>query len=133
VLKKIKYSRYRPEQAQRVDRVIALSFPDPGAGGGWSAPRPGRFTPGKDPVPIIQKAGPSVNTELNSTSIGAWNTFQQTPRKFLGNEKFEIYSEKVTELISSQSVMWVNVFENLFSAFKFWFLSRKHGSFMIKA
>jgi hypothetical protein len=23
-------------------------------GGGWSAPRPGRFTPGKDPVPIIQ-------------------------------------------------------------------------------
>ena len=22
-------------------------------GGGWSAPRPGRFTPGKDPVPIV--------------------------------------------------------------------------------
>ena len=22
-------------------------------GGGWSTPRPGRFTPGKDPVPII--------------------------------------------------------------------------------
>ena len=26
-------------------------------GGGWSAPRPGRFTPGKDPVPIVQEAG----------------------------------------------------------------------------
>ena len=26
-------------------------------GGGWSAPRPGCFTPGKDPVPIVQKAG----------------------------------------------------------------------------
>jgi hypothetical protein len=26
-------------------------------GGGWSAPRPGRFTPGKDPVPILQEAG----------------------------------------------------------------------------
>ena len=25
--------------------------------GGWSAPRPGRFTPGKDPVPIAQEAG----------------------------------------------------------------------------
>ena len=25
--------------------------------GGWSTPRPGRFTPGKDPVPIVQKAG----------------------------------------------------------------------------
>ena len=26
-------------------------------GDGWSSPRPGRFTPGKDPVPIVQKAG----------------------------------------------------------------------------
>ena len=24
---------------------------------GWSAPRPGRFTPGKDPVPNLQEAG----------------------------------------------------------------------------
>jgi hypothetical protein len=26
-------------------------------GGGWSAPRPDRFTPGKDPVPIVQETG----------------------------------------------------------------------------
>jgi hypothetical protein len=25
--------------------------------GGWSTPRAGRFTPGKDPVPIVQEAG----------------------------------------------------------------------------
>ena len=25
--------------------------------GGWSTPRPGRFTPGKDPVPIVEEAG----------------------------------------------------------------------------
>ena len=25
--------------------------------GGWSKPRPGRFTPGRDPVPIVQEAG----------------------------------------------------------------------------
>jgi len=25
--------------------------------GGWSTPRPGRFTPGKDPEPIILEAG----------------------------------------------------------------------------
>jgi len=25
--------------------------------GGWSTPRPGRFTPGKDPVPIVNEAG----------------------------------------------------------------------------
>jgi hypothetical protein len=29
-------------------------------GGGWSAPHPGRFTPGKDPVPIVQEAGMSL-------------------------------------------------------------------------
>ena len=26
-------------------------------GVGWSTPRPGRFTPKKDPVPIVQEAG----------------------------------------------------------------------------
>ena len=26
-------------------------------GGVWSPPRPGRFTPGKDPVPIVLEAG----------------------------------------------------------------------------
>jgi hypothetical protein len=25
--------------------------------GGWSTPRPGRFAPGKDQVPIVQEAG----------------------------------------------------------------------------
>jgi hypothetical protein len=29
-------------------------------GGGWSAPRPGRFTPGKDPVPIVQEAAKHI-------------------------------------------------------------------------
>ena len=28
--------------------------------GEWSTPRPGRFTPGKDPVPIVQEAGWSL-------------------------------------------------------------------------
>ena len=25
--------------------------------GGWPTPRPGRFTPGKEPIPIVQEAG----------------------------------------------------------------------------
>jgi hypothetical protein len=37
-------------------RGIALYHLDVGARrGGWSAPRPGRFTPEKDPVPILQE------------------------------------------------------------------------------
>jgi hypothetical protein len=40
------------------DRGIALLFLGLGTRrSGWSAPRPGRFTPGKDPVPIVQEAG----------------------------------------------------------------------------
>ena len=40
-------------------RGIAVLFLQPQRldGSGWSAPRPGRFTPGKDPVPIVQEAG----------------------------------------------------------------------------
>ena len=35
------------------------NLPSPMAldGGGLSTPSPGRFTPGKDPVPIVQEAG----------------------------------------------------------------------------
>jgi hypothetical protein len=39
-------------------RSIALHSLDIGARrGGRSAPRPGRFTPWKDPVPIVREAG----------------------------------------------------------------------------
>jgi len=56
---KVKLSRYRPGVAQRVGRGIALLFHDRGTRSGWvasSTPRP-HFTPGKDPVPILQEAG----------------------------------------------------------------------------
>jgi len=45
--------------AQRLGRGIALLFHDRGTRRGWvdsSTPRP-HFTPGKDPVPILQEAG----------------------------------------------------------------------------
>ena len=57
--KKVKWSRYRPGVAQRVIRGIALLLHDRGTRRGWvvsSTPRP-HFTPGKDPVPILQEAG----------------------------------------------------------------------------
>jgi hypothetical protein len=58
-----------------VDRDIALSFLDLGARrGGWSAPRPDRFTSGKVPVPIVQEAGwapgPFWTCAKNRTPIG---------------------------------------------------------------
>ena len=56
---KVKFSLDQATEAQRVSRGIALVFLYPRNldGGRWSAPRPGRFTPGKDPVPIVQEAG----------------------------------------------------------------------------
>ena len=56
---KLKWSRYRPDVAQRVGRGIALLFHDRGTRRGWvvsRTPRP-HFTPGKDPVPILQENG----------------------------------------------------------------------------
>ena len=58
-VKKVKCSRYRPGVAQRVGRGIVLLFHDRGTRRGWvvsSTPRP-HFTPGKDPVPILQEVG----------------------------------------------------------------------------
>ena len=56
---KVKYSRYRPDVAQRVGRGIALLFHDRGTrrGGVVSRTPQPHFTPGKDPVPILQEAG----------------------------------------------------------------------------
>jgi len=57
--KKVKWSRYRPGVSQTVGRGIALLFHDRGTRRGWvvsSTSRP-HFTPGKDPVPILQEAG----------------------------------------------------------------------------
>jgi hypothetical protein len=46
-----------PEGPER-GRGIGLHFLDLGARrSGWSAPRLGRFTPGKDSVPIVKEAG----------------------------------------------------------------------------
>ena len=56
---KVKWSRYRPGVAQRVGRGIALLFHDRGTRKRWvvsSTPRP-HFTPGNDPVPILQEDG----------------------------------------------------------------------------
>jgi len=53
----VKWSRYRPDVAQRAGRCIALLFRDRGTRSGWevsSTSRP-HFTPGKDPVHILQE------------------------------------------------------------------------------
>jgi len=56
---KVKFSRYRPVVAQRVGRVTAILFHDHSTRRGWVVSTTPwlHFTPGKDPVPIVQEAG----------------------------------------------------------------------------
>jgi hypothetical protein len=55
--KKVNVPRNRPEVLDG-GRGVALLFVYLGTRrGGWSAPRLDRFTPKKDPVPIVQEAG----------------------------------------------------------------------------
>ena len=54
-----------PEEEQ----MYSSTLPSTSAldGGGWSTPRPGRFTPGKDPVPIVLEAGWAPGPVLTRT------------------------------------------------------------------
>ena len=54
----VKFNLEQAAKAQRGSRGTALLFFNLGARwGGWSTSRPGRFTPGKDPVSIVQETG----------------------------------------------------------------------------
>jgi hypothetical protein len=54
---------------------ITFSLTSALVGGGWSMPRPGRLTPGKDPISIVQKAGwapgPVWTDAENPTGFGS--------------------------------------------------------------
>jgi hypothetical protein len=51
-------SHYNRPRRSRCGVIMSLLFFNLGAvSSGWSAPRPGRFTPWKNPVPIVQEAG----------------------------------------------------------------------------
>ena len=56
---KVKFTLEKRMKDLRKIEVQLRSFFNIGARlGGWSAPRPSSFTPGNDPVPILQEGGP---------------------------------------------------------------------------
>jgi len=80
-IKKVKWSRYRPSVAQRVGRGIALLFLDRGTRRGWavsSTPQP-HFTPGKDPVPILQETRWGTRASLYGRKISSPPGFNPKP------------------------------------------------------
>jgi hypothetical protein len=54
---KVKVPRNRLESPEGGRGIALHSLTLDARRDGWSAPRPGRLTSGKDPVPIVQEAG----------------------------------------------------------------------------
>ena len=42
---------------------------NPFGGDGWSAPRPGRFNPGEDTVPVVQEAGWALGPRFDPRAV----------------------------------------------------------------
>ena len=81
IQRKLKWSRYRSCVAQGVGRCVALLFHDRGTRRGWvvsSTARP-HFTPGKDPVPILQEAGWAPRAGLDWWKISSPLEFDPGP------------------------------------------------------
>ena len=56
---KVKFTLEQATRGPEGEQMYSSTLPSTSAldGGGWSAPRPGRFTPGKDSVRIVKEAG----------------------------------------------------------------------------
>jgi hypothetical protein len=60
--------------------------------GGWSTPRPGRFTPGNNPVPIVQEAGWATGPVWTGAEVKAHGAATSRPAA----RRFEDDSEEKT-------------------------------------
>jgi hypothetical protein len=83
-----------PEGEQKFNCTLSLTSALDG--GGWSTPRPGRYTPGKDPVPSVQEAGWTPGpvwtgaenlapTGIRSPDCPARSTLKVVPLKLLAS------------------------------------------------
>jgi hypothetical protein len=93
-------SKVRPKEVPKVhrrNRGIGLLIHNLGARRcGWSSPRPGRFTPGKDPVYIVQEAGWApgpVWTGAKNISYILTKYFARDQRFILSPELLNIYGD----------------------------------------
>ena len=120
---KVKWYSYRPGVTQRVGRGIALLFHDRDTRKGWvvsSTPRP-HFTPGEDPVPILQEAGWAPGpvwtggksrphrdsiADRQARSPSLYRLSYPTHRMFLYRPKFKMASSSIQV---KGFIPWVNL------------------------
>ena len=128
--KKVKWSSYGPGVAQRVGTGIALLFHGRGVRRGWvvsSTPRP-QFTPGKDPVPILQEAGWTPGPVWTGGKSGThWDSIPNRPAlidyilyiimaKFIALPTFLCIKLTSSEL--TDDVQWTSDLINLYYCLK---------------
>jgi len=82
-----------PMQAQRRGGGTTTTPLLPGDGKGFlSAPRPGRFTPDKSPVPIVQEAGWASGPVWMDTENLATSGFRSTDRSACNKSLYPLLS-----------------------------------------
>jgi len=106
---KVKWSRYTPGVAKRVDGDIALLFHDRGTRRGWvvrSTTRP-HFTPGKDPVPIFTGSWVGPRACLDGRKISSPSGFDPG-RPARSQSLYRLSYPKIlrTRVIKSRGVRW---------------------------
>jgi hypothetical protein len=116
-------------KAQRGSRGIALLFLDLGARrGGWSAPRPGRFTPGKDPVPIVQEAGWAPGPVWTGAKYLSPTGIRSPDRPARSQSLYRgvVWFGKYSSLVSEEYAAFVFGIDGMHTATKFgWLVSPK--------
>jgi hypothetical protein len=105
ISKNVKCCRYRPTWPRGWIEVALYPFLTSALeGGGWSAPRPGRFTPGKDPVPIVQKArwapGPVWTYAKNRTPTGIRSPDRPALSQSLYRPSYPAHTEISTSVVN---------------------------------
>jgi hypothetical protein len=105
-VKKVKFSRYRPNWPTGWIEVLLYPFLTSALeGGGWSAPRPSRFIPGKDPVPIVQEAGwapgPVWTCAKNLAPTGIYFVMLRSPDRPARSQSLYRQSYRALALLST--------------------------------
>jgi hypothetical protein len=99
-------------------------------GGGRSAPHPGRFTPGKDPVPIVQEAGWAPGPVWTCAKYLAPTRIQSPDHPACSQSLYQLsYPAHPTRWIFMKYDMWI-LLKNLKKIIKVSFNSDKNNRYV---
>lgn len=101
-------------------------------GGGWSAPRCGRLTPGIAPVPIAQEAGQASGPVWTApqVSVACYVDCHIRFQVSAGDRKFSAFSDSLA-LVRSQALWFCNARTAKVTWFRVWFETLTHVKWVV--